>query len=129
MNEKEAWPFSIPFSSAYACKSQLPYGKISRFQNVLFNPITNLLPNFGTSLLVPIVSWALFIGLYFFVRDAAPLCFLNSLDKQYINTSRCILSTFVLYYLVSMIFVSLLFTNGCKQSEELAELYLAKLNE
>jgi len=117
------WETSPPFSSQYACRQNGVNQAPSKFQNILLNPILNLLPDLSGNIGVPIFSWALLIGVFYLVSEGLPLCFLNSYDGQYTDNNRILAWSLILYYIISIILVSIMFKPGCKQLSSLAKAY------
>ena len=119
----------VPFKSTFACRNIKPYGKVSRFDNVLFNPLRNLFPDLGGSLLVPVISWGIVLGLYYLIQNIVPICFLNSSDGQYTDATRIVISTAVLYYLIAMLLVMLMYKSGCLALKEISNIYIQRLKK
>ena len=119
----------VPFKSTFACRNVKAYGTVSRFDNVLFNPFRNLFPDFGGSLLVPVLSWGIFLGYYFVIQNQVPICFLNSSDGQYLDSTRVVISSVVFYYLTAMILISFMYKSGCLALKEISNIYIQRLKK
>jgi hypothetical protein len=115
------WPESEKFASAYACRF-LPRSGNSRFQNTFVGPIFNLFDL--TRPFVLLFSWFLFFVLFGLVYYVLPIGLINSTDGQYLAVSRCLLSSFILYYILSIFLVGILSDRGCQSLEEQANAYL-----
>jgi hypothetical protein len=118
---KYVWPEGPSFSSSYACRF-LPRAGKSKFSNVIFGPILNLFDIRRSG--VWVFSLGLFAIIYVLIYYVLPINFVNSTDGQYINQTRAIVSTIVIYYLLSTFLVSFLTDRGCKDLEEQAKAYL-----
>lgn len=115
------WPEQQSFVSSYACRF-LPRSGRSKFSNVIFSPIYNLIDIQRTT--VWIFSLALLFGTYYLIHEIVPICFLNSTDGQYIDFTRVVISTIVLYMILSAILISVLGDRACDQLEEQARSFL-----
>jgi len=115
------WPERPSFASSFACRF-LPRNGRSKFSNVVFSPIYNLLDIQRTTTWV--FSLALLFGTWYLIHNIVPICFLNSVDGQYVDPNRVFISTAVVYFLLSAIIISALGDRGCDQLEEQAKAYL-----
>jgi len=115
------WPESEKFASAYACKF-LPRSGNARFQNTFVGPIFNLFDL--TRPFVLLFSWFLFFVMFGLVYYVLPIGITNSTDGQYLAVSRCLLTSFILYYVLSIFLVGILSDRGCASLEEQANAYL-----
>lgn len=115
------WPEKPSFASSYACRF-LPRNGRSQFNNVLLSPIFNLFDVQRTT--VWAFSVALLIGTWYLLDRIVPICFLNSVDGQYVDSTRVIISTIILYFVLSAFLISMLGERGCSQLEEQARSYL-----
>jgi len=116
------WPETQSFVSSYACKTVPLFGS-PKPVNTLFAPIWNLAP-LPEQATVAVFSWAFLIILYVLIQNVVPISSLNSSDGQYIDSNRVIISTIVLYYVLSALLVSINVTKGCDALIEQAKSYL-----
>jgi hypothetical protein len=70
------------------------------------------------------VSAGLFLLSWTLVHNVLPIGFWNSSDKQYIDTTRALIFSVVLYYLLSAFVIGFLNSKGCEALEEQAGAYL-----
>jgi hypothetical protein len=115
------WPEQETFASGFACRF-LPRAGRTKFNNVVFGPVVNLL-----DLTRPTV-WAVSVGLllvsYLLIFNVLPIGFWNSNDGQYIDNTTATIFTFVLYFLLSAFLIGFLTNKGCDALEEQANAYL-----
>jgi len=116
------WPRSKSFSSSYACKAVTTKysGKV---YNVLVAPIWNLFPlaNNLAPFLFSVGLLALIFSLNYYLL---PIGFWNSDDGQYLDFTRCLLFSLLVYYILSAIITALLVKSGCDDLISLAREYI-----
>ena len=115
------WPEGPTFSSSYACRF-LPRTGTDKFSNVIIGPVLNLFDIRRTG--VWVFSVGLLASIYVIIYFVLPISFINSSDRQYIDQTRCVVSTIIIYTLLSCFLVSFLTDRGCKALEEQAKAYL-----
>jgi hypothetical protein len=100
------WPAKETFSSAFACRTLPVYGSASfKLLSGIEEPIYNLFPNFG-KLSVFVFSWALLVGCFLLVYYVLPIWHWNSVDGQYVDTTRSLIVSSVLYIILASFIVS-----------------------
>jgi len=118
------WPAKETFSSAFACRNLPVYGSSSfRFLSGFEEPIYNLFPNFS-KISVFVFSWILLVGLFLLVYYVLPIWHWNSVDGQYVDSTRSILVSCILYIIFASFIVSKLSKTGCDILEQQAMQYL-----
>lgn len=114
--------YNRSFASAYACKV-VPKNELGKYFNVVVTPIWNLFPLLPN--LVPfILSAGLLIGIFFLLYEIVPISIVNSSDGQYVDFTRTLLFSLLIYYAVSMLIVAFLQNEGCEELRETARQYL-----
>lgn len=109
------------FTAELACKR---YSRSSnnKLSNTFVSPVYNLVD--FTTPSVAVVHWAALIGIYAALRYWLPIGLWNSVDGLYINETRCIVVSLVVYYVLFMVLVAGLNDTGCKAREDAAYEYL-----
>jgi hypothetical protein len=110
------WAESESFTSGFACGSE-------KFNNVIFGPIVNLVPNLPR-VFVFIVSWLILLFMFLLVYYVLPISIVNSSDGQYVDTGRSIGFAFLFYYIFSAVLIALLNNKGCSSITDQATAYL-----
>lgn len=95
----------------------------SLFTKYLWTPTYNLV-NVNNPIGL-IIAWAIFLGLWLFFYYKAPVGFYNSMDG-FIDTRIVTLFSFLGYWLISCIIITLYRKSGCQSIDKLAKRWSKK---
>jgi O-antigen ligase len=115
---------SLSFSSAYACK-MYPKNNEGKYINVVVAPVWNLFP-LANNILPFLFSISLLVVIYMLLYYSLPIGFWNSTDNQYVDSNRCILTSLITYYVISVVLTAVLHNRGCSDIQEQAREYISK---
>jgi hypothetical protein len=116
------WPEKKSFVCSYACKS-LPRTGSSKFFSAIAGPVWNLAP-LPDQFAVAAFSWAVLYALYYYISEKMPINVLNSNDGQFVDLSTAMVSSFVIYYIVTFGFIFVSYQKGCELWVEQAKTFL-----
>jgi len=118
---KYFWPEEEAFVSGYACRF-LPRRGLEKVRNAFIGPVYNLL-DFSKTLVLAF-SWTLVFVIWYVLYFIMPIGVWNSEDRQYLEPRRVIISTIIIYFVVSFFLIGSLMKSGCKALEDQAASFL-----